>query len=97
MTGGRFCFVNKRIKCARLPCRIPIKHLSLLLSLVPRSPPRYVASYLMRRYGLVGLREIGERVGLHFSAVGNAVKGVTSNPTRAMAQSLKALGSKLKN
>ena len=43
--------------------------------------PRYVASYfLMRRYGLMGLREIGERVGLHFSAVGNAVQRVADNP-----------------
>ncbi len=37
---------------------------------------RYVASYLMRRSGLLGLREIGTRVGLHFSAVGNAVQRV---------------------
>jgi hypothetical protein len=42
----------------------------------------YVASYLMRRYGLLGLREIGLRVGLHFSVVGNAVQQVTENPTR---------------
>ena len=56
--------------------------------------PRYVASYLMRRYGLMGLREIGERVGLHFSAVGNAVKRVAGNPTRTMAQSLKSLEDK---
>ena len=39
--------------------------------------PRYVASYLMRRHGMLGLREIGERVGLHLSAVGNAVQRVT--------------------
>lgn len=56
-----------------------------------------MASYLTRRYGLMGLREIGERVGLHFSAVGNAVKRVAANPTRAMAQSLKALERKFKN
>ena len=59
--------------------------------------PRYVASYLMRRYGLLGLREIGERVGLHFSAVGNAVQRVAYNPTRAMVQSLRELECKFKN
>jgi chromosomal replication initiation ATPase DnaA len=59
--------------------------------------PRYVASYLMRRYGFMGLREIGEQVGLHFSAVGNAVQRVADNPTRAMAQSLKDLKRKFKN
>ena len=59
--------------------------------------PRYVASYLMRRYGMLGLREIGERVGLHLSAVGNAVQRVTERPTRTMAKSLKELESKFKN
>jgi REP-associated tyrosine transposase len=59
--------------------------------------PRYVASYLMRRYGLMGLREIGERVGLHFSAVGNAVQRVASYPTGTMTQSLRALESQFKN
>ena len=59
--------------------------------------PRYVASYLMRRYGLLGLREIGERVGLHFSAVGKAVQRVADNPTRTMAQSLRELERKFKN
>ncbi|MBI2089155.1 MAG: transposase [Deltaproteobacteria bacterium] len=59
--------------------------------------PRYVASYLMRRYGFMGLREIGERVGLHFSAVGNAVQRVANNPTRTMVQALRQLEPKLKN
>jgi chromosomal replication initiation ATPase DnaA len=59
--------------------------------------PRHVASYLMRRYGLMGLREIGEWVGLHFSAVGNAVQRVADNPTRTMAQSLRELERKFKN
>ena len=59
--------------------------------------PRYVASYLMRRYGLLGLREIGERVGLHFSAVGNAVQRVADSPTRTMVQSLRELERKFKN
>src|SRR6266540_2691259 len=59
--------------------------------------PRYMASYLMRRYGLMGLREIGERVGLHFSAVGNAVQRVADNPTRTMAQSLREMDRRFKN
>jgi len=59
--------------------------------------PRYVASYLMRRYGFMGLREIGERVGLHFSAVGNAVQRMANHPTRTMAQALKELEVKFKN
>ena len=59
--------------------------------------PRYMASSLMRRYGFMGLREIGEQVGLHFSAVGNAVQRVADNPTRTMAQSLKDLERKFKN
>jgi len=59
--------------------------------------PRYVASYLMRRYGLMGLREIGERVGLHFSAVGNSVQRVANHPTGTMAQSVRELERKFKN
>jgi chromosomal replication initiation ATPase DnaA len=59
--------------------------------------PRYVASYLMRRYGLLGLREIGQWVGLHFSAVGNAVQRVADNPTCAMAQALRELEQRFKN
>jgi putative transposase len=59
--------------------------------------PRYVASYLMRRHGLLGLREIGERVGLHLSAVGNAVQRVTERPTSTMARSLKELERRIKN
>ena len=59
--------------------------------------PRYVASYLMRRHGMLGLREIGERVGLHLSAVGNAVQRATERPTSTMARSLKELESRIKN
>lgn len=45
----------------------------------------------MRRYEFMGLREIGERVGLHFSAVGNAVQRLAQDPKRTMAQSVKDL------
>jgi hypothetical protein len=54
-------------------------------------------SYVMRRYGRLGLREIGERVGLHFSAVGNAVQRVADKPTRTMAQALRELEQRFKN
>ena len=51
----------------------------------------------MRRYGLLGLREIGAKVGLHFSAVGNAVQRVSDNPTRTMVQALGELKKIFKN
>jgi hypothetical protein len=59
--------------------------------------PRYVASYLLRRYGLMGLREIGERVGLHYSAVGNAIRQLRDRPTVTQAKSLRNLEAKFKN
>ena len=37
---------------------------------------RYVASYLLRRHCLMSLREIGDKVGLHYSAVGNAIRQI---------------------
>lgn len=59
--------------------------------------PRYLASYLLRQHCLMGLREIGERVGLHYSAVGNAVRRVRESPTRTMARTLRELEVKFKN
>jgi len=59
--------------------------------------PRYIASYLLRRYCLMGLREIGERVGLHYSAVGNAIRHVRERPTVSQAKSLRGLEAKFKN
>ena len=53
--------------------------------------PRYVASYLLRRHCLMGLREIGEQVGLHYSAVGNAVRQLTDRPTGSQAESLRRI------
>src|SRR2546430_16010739 len=54
--------------------------------------PRYVASYLLRRHCLMGLREIGEQVGLHYNAVGNAVRQLTGRPTGAQAKSFRRMG-----
>ncbi|TMB63900.1 MAG: hypothetical protein E6J54_29235, partial [Deltaproteobacteria bacterium] len=59
--------------------------------------PRYVASYLLRRHCLMGLREIGEQVGLHYSAVGNAVRQLTDRPTGSQAKSLRRMEAKFKN
>lgn len=42
-------------------------------------------------------REIRERVGLHLSAVGNAVQRVANNPTHTMAQAVKELAVRFKN
>lgn len=58
---------------------------------------RYVASYLLRRYCLLSLREIGDLVGLHYSAVGNVIRRVRETPTRGMMKSLRELEEKFKN
>jgi hypothetical protein len=59
--------------------------------------PRYVVSYLLRRHCLLGLREIGVRVGLHYSAVGNAIAQIRDRPTPSQAKSLRELERILKN
>jgi hypothetical protein len=53
--------------------------------------PRYVASYLLRKHCLLSLREIGERVGLHYSAVGNAIRRAREDPSIGMAKALRVL------
>ena len=58
---------------------------------------RYVASLMLRRYCLMSLREIGERVGLHYSAVGNAIRQVRDRPTGSQAKSLRELETQFKN
>lgn len=58
--------------------------------------PRYVASYLLRRYCLMGLREIGERVGLHYSAVGNAIRQLRERPSAPQVNTLRRLEGKIK-
>jgi putative transposase len=59
--------------------------------------PRYLASYLLRKYCLMRLWEIGESVGLHYSAVGNAIRRVREKPTDHMTKSLKILERNFKN
>jgi REP element-mobilizing transposase RayT len=58
---------------------------------------RYVVSYLLRRYCLLTLREVGERVGLHYSAVGNAIRQVRERPTSTQVKSLRDVEDKFKN
>jgi REP element-mobilizing transposase RayT len=58
---------------------------------------RYVASLLLRRYCLLTLREIGNELGLHYSAVGNAIHQVRDRPTAAQSKSIKELEHKFKN
>jgi REP-associated tyrosine transposase len=58
---------------------------------------RYAASLLLRQRCLLSLREIGERVGLHYSAVGNAIRQVRERPTVIQADSLRELEVKFKN
>jgi len=58
---------------------------------------RYLVCYLLRRYCLMSLREIGEKVGLHYSAVGNAIRQLRERPTVSQANSLSELEAKFKN
>ena len=58
---------------------------------------RYVANVLLRRYCLMSLREIGDKVGLHYSAVGNAIRQVRDRPTVSQAKSLRELETHFKN
>ena len=58
---------------------------------------RYAASLLLRRYCLMSLREIGRKVGLHYSAVGNAIRQVRDRPTAAQAKLVRELDAKFKN
>ena len=56
---------------------------------------RYVASYLLRRYCLLTLRAIGERVSLHSSAVGNAIRQVRVQPTVAQGKAVRDIEDRL--
>ena len=58
---------------------------------------RYTEARLMRRSGLLGLREIVERVGLHFSAVRNAVQRVANPHDGAGAQGVGAKELRIKS
>ena len=59
--------------------------------------PRYVASYLLRRYALMTLKEIGERVGLHYSTVGNILRQLAETRETGLSRSLKQVEREIKN
>jgi chromosomal replication initiation ATPase DnaA len=62
-----------------------------------RYEARYVACLLLRWYCLMRLWEIGGKVGLHYSAVGNAIRQIRERPTDSQAKSLKDMEAKFKN
>jgi hypothetical protein len=57
---------------------------------------RYIVCYLLRRHCLMGLKEIGEKVGLHYSSVGNAIRQMLERATAAQTKSLRELEAKFK-
>jgi len=57
---------------------------------------REVASYLMRRHGLMRLAEIGEQVGLHYSTVGNVVRKVAGSTDRRLRATLNRIEAEIK-
>jgi hypothetical protein len=56
-----------------------------------------VASYLWRRHCLMSLRETGDKVGLHYSSVSNAIRQIRERPTDSQAKSLRDMEPKFKN
>ncbi len=58
---------------------------------------REVASYLMRRHGLLRLVEIGEQVGLHYSTVGNVVRKVAGSKDGRLRGTLNKIEAEIKN
>ena len=58
---------------------------------------RQVASYVMRRYSLMTLKEVGKKVGLHYSTVGNVVREIAGSNDQRMRKALKEIERKIKN
>ncbi len=58
---------------------------------------REVASYLMRRYSLMRLVEIGQKLGLHYSTVGNVVRKVAGSKDRRLRGTLNKIEAEIKN
>lgn len=52
---------------------------------------RYVGSYLLKKHCALKLREIGERLGLHYSSVSNAIRQVRERPTREMTRAIREI------
>jgi hypothetical protein len=45
----------------------------------------------------MSLREIGDKMGLHYSAVGNAIRQIRDRPTDSQAKLLEDMEAKFKN
>ena len=58
---------------------------------------REVASYLMRRYSLMRLVEIGQKLGLHYSTVGNVVRKVARSKGGRLQGALHKIEAEIKN
>ena len=58
---------------------------------------RDVASYLMRRHGMMRLVEIGKQVGSHYSTVGNVVQKVVASKDRRLRATLNKIEAEIKN
>ena len=58
---------------------------------------RQAASYLLRRYSLMTLKEIGRKVGLHYSTVGNVVRDLAGSKNRRLRQIVGEIEREIKN
>jgi len=57
---------------------------------------RQVASYFLRRYSMMTLKEIGRKVGLHYSTVGNVVRELEGHRDRLRSQSFREIELEIK-
>jgi len=57
---------------------------------------RQVASYFLRRYSMMTLKEIGRKVGLHYSTVGNVVRELEGHKDRLRSQSFREIELEIK-
>ncbi len=92
---------RKRVKAERL-VRVVCEYYKIKPEDLPKRSHEYteareVASYLMRRYGLMRLVEIGEQVGLHYSTVGNVVRKVAGSKDRRLRAALNKIEAEIKN
>jgi hypothetical protein len=62
-----------------------------------KTEARSVASYILRRHSLMTLREIGQKMGLHYSTVGNVVRGLEGSRDRQLRQVLAKIEREIQN
>ena len=92
---------RKRVKAERL-VRVVCAYYKIKPEDLPKRSHEYteareVASYIMRRYGLMRLVEIGEQVALHYSTVGNVVRKVAGSKDRRLRAALNKIEAEIKN